>query len=125
MPATLTPPSGTRKRSFFAVDRLPFLWSNVPIWLNQSLLVNRRHNRIGLTLAISSIIFISLGVRVLHWHDSYVGIAEGTNWNPMIARNYQNEARRMREEGRILFPRGEVDPGDARLILHPPGYSAA
>jgi hypothetical protein len=41
-----------------------------------------------------------------------------------IARRYQSEAQRMVNEGGILFPRTPVDPGDARLILHPPGYSA-
>jgi hypothetical protein len=45
-------------------------------------------------------------------------------WMANHARHYKSEALRMLDEGGVLFPRGPVDPGDARLILHPPGYSA-
>jgi Dolichyl-phosphate-mannose-protein mannosyltransferase len=76
-------------------------------------------------LIISVVVLLSAaGVRLLCWQDSYAELAQKGEWNSAIARHYQSEAQRMLNEGGILFPRESVDPGDARLILHPPGYSA-
>lgn len=40
-----------------------------------------------------------------------------------VFNRYQKEARRICDEGRILYPLERPDSGDARLIAHPPGYS--
>jgi|GEM_PF-409979 len=85
----------------------------------------RSHPRRGtLVLACLFVFFIAVGVRLLYLQDYYVQLLKHDPWMTDIARHYENEARRYQEEGRILYPRDPVDPGDARLILHPPGYSA-
>lgn len=76
------------------------------------------------SVACASIFLISLGVRALAWQDSYVELAQKGPWMLEHARHYKSEALRILHDGGILFPREPVDPGDARLILHPPGYSA-
>jgi hypothetical protein len=40
-----------------------------------------------------------------------------------LIKPYWRQAERIIEEGTILFPRDPADPGDARLLVHPPGYS--
>jgi hypothetical protein len=77
-----------------------------------------------LVLTCLLVFFIAVGVRLLYLQDNYAQLMKNDPWMPNIARHYENEARRYQEEGRILYPRDPVDPGDARLILHPPGYSA-
>ena len=96
-------------------------------WLSH--LVSRRFTPslsrpIYLPLACAGIFLLALGVRTLHWQDSYSELAQKGQWMANHARHYKTEARRMLKEGGILFPREAVDPGDARLILHPPGYAA-
>jgi dolichyl-phosphate-mannose-protein mannosyltransferase len=83
-----------------------------------------RRRRIKLAAACASIFLLALGVRALHWQDTYSELAQKGQWMSKHARHYKTEALRMLTEGGILFPRGAVDPGDARMILHPPGYSA-
>lgn len=83
-----------------------------------------RLTRIQLGVISAAILLSAVGVRLLYWQDSYAEIAQKGEWNSAIARHYKREARRMLNEGGILFPNSPVDAGNARLILHPPGYSA-
>jgi len=83
-----------------------------------------RPSRIQLGVICAAILLSAVGVRLLCWQDAYAELAQKGEWNPALARNYQKEALRMLNEGGILFPNGAVDAGDARLVLHPPGYSA-
>src|SRR5262249_36226173 len=67
---------------------------------------------------------LAFGVRLLHWQDKELEI-QGDGPSPplnRIARHYHREARRMIDQGGILFSSPD-DPGDAHPILHPPGYS--
>ena len=110
-------------------SRLSVVRHAVAGWLSDHLAPREKtrpsySHRIQFGLVCASVFLLAVGVRLLHWHDSYVDIAQKGSWNSAIARHYQSEARRMRDEGGVLFPNGPVDPGDARLILHPPGYSA-
>jgi len=75
-------------------------------------------------MACTSIFVVALGIRALHWQDSYVELGQKGPWMSDHARHYTSEALRILNEGGILIPREPVDPGDARTILHPPGYSA-
>ncbi|HXI93077.1 MAG TPA: glycosyltransferase family 39 protein [Blastocatellia bacterium] len=83
-----------------------------------------RLTRLQLGVISAAILLSAVGVRLLCWQDSYAEIARNGSWNSAIARHYESEARRMLNEGGILFPNTPVDAGDARPILHPPGYSA-
>jgi Dolichyl-phosphate-mannose-protein mannosyltransferase len=108
--------------------RLRVASSGAVRWLSVQLAspdsVEISHSRRAIALAASMIFLVALSVRLLHWQDSYVQTSQGWNGMSDIARHYKREAQNMRSEKRILFPRGQVDEGDARLILHPPGYSA-
>lgn len=83
-----------------------------------------RSRRVKFAIACTSIFVLALGIRALHWQDSYVELGQKGPWMSGHARHYKSEALRILNEGSILFPREPVDPGDARTILHPPGYSA-
>jgi hypothetical protein len=82
-------------------------------------MTNRRSLVINCVLVFS----LALGVRLLYWQDAQAEIARGNSTIQELGRLYRDEARRMIERGGILFPNGPVDPGDARLIAHPPGYA--
>lgn len=76
-------------------------------------------------LTICAVIFlISLGVRPLSWQDNYGELSRGKTSSglQMMAFFYYDQAQRILDDGRILFPRNPVDSGDATLLLHPPGY---
>lgn len=92
-------------------------------WLS-SHLQERQQSGSRLLLAVSlALIFVTaVGVRLLHQQDRNAAGSEAGSEMSVIARLYDREARRMLEERRILFPRIPVDPGDARMIVHPPGY---
>src|ERR1044071_3238386 len=78
--------------------------------------------RAPIAIACVSIFVVAVGVRLLHWQDAYAPTPEKTR---MVgtAQFYKTDARRILDEGGILFPNRGVDSGDARLIVHPPGYS--
>jgi Dolichyl-phosphate-mannose-protein mannosyltransferase len=65
---------------------------------------------------------VALGTRILCWQDNYVELLEKSASLQGLAFFYHDEARRMDDDGGYLFPRKHVDPGDARMLIHPPGY---
>jgi Dolichyl-phosphate-mannose-protein mannosyltransferase len=74
--------------------------------------------------AICAAIFVSaLCVRLLHWQDSHVEIVAGKTALSGVFNRYQKESRRILDEGGILYPREPRADGDARMLVHPPGYS--
>ena len=97
-------------------------------WLAGRALASRKNptRREWKSVALCSalVFLIAVGVRVLSLHDNAAQIAQGGPWMSHIAAHYKSEANRMLGEGGVLYPNRTVDPGDARLILHPPGYSA-
>jgi hypothetical protein len=68
------------------------------------------------------IFLTALGVRLLHWQDKRIEVQQRDAMLTGLVGHYKLEARRMAKEGRILFPLDQ-EPGDARAIVHPPGYS--
>lgn len=82
-----------------------------------------RWRRSIILLTCASLFLIAVGVRLLHWQDYRAELTRGEPWMADLVRQYKSEAQQMREGGGLLFPRAPVDPGDARLLLHPPGYS--
>src|SRR5215213_5285224 len=66
---------------------------------------------------------LALAVRILHLQDSHVAIAREEGLLSALINPYRAEIARMIDDGGWLFPGKEVDPRDARMILHPPGYS--
>jgi hypothetical protein len=81
-----------------------------------------RSRRTQVVLSCAGIFLIAFGVRLLHWQDSYAEIARGEPWMSDLVRQYKDEAQRMRAGNLRLSP-DEMGSGDARLLLHPPGYS--
>jgi hypothetical protein len=76
------------------------------------------------TFLICLIIFlVAIGIRLLYLQDNSLEIARLDSNIFGIRLLYQLEAQRINNQSSILFPSDPVDPGDARLIVHPPGYS--
>jgi Dolichyl-phosphate-mannose-protein mannosyltransferase len=71
----------------------------------------------------AAVFLIALGVRLLHWQDINVEVQRGQTMATRMATVYHAEAQRILEGGGILLPKGFDDPGDARMIVHPPGFS--
>ena len=92
-------------------------------WLRLRLGPSARPSRVQLVV-IGSFVFISaVGVRLLHWQDSNVEIIYGKTSLGGVFNRYDKEARRILDEGRLLYPADPPERGDARLLVHPPGYS--
>jgi hypothetical protein len=94
-------------------------------WLKSRLaapdpLNSTKRAQIALTYAV--VFFIALGVRLLHWQDISIELEQGQTMAETMGRAYRAEARRIIQEGRILFPEVFDGPSDARMLLHPPGY---
>src|SRR5262249_15716419 len=66
---------------------------------------------------------MALCVRLLHWEDSHQEIVRGGTLLTDLGKPYVNGAKEMADERGFLFPTEGVDPGDATLLAHPPGYS--
>lgn len=60
---------------------------------------------------------------LLHWLDRHEEIVGGKVSLSGVFERYRKEAQRITEEGGILFPSELPDPGNARMLAHPPGYS--
>lgn len=106
---------------------LPSILAQFRNRLNDELAVrnstNTRPARTRLVAMCGCIFLIAFGVRLLIWQDNRVAIERGKTLTTGLAKEYQREAQRMIDEGRVLFPRDFADAGDVRLIVHPPGYS--
>lgn len=73
--------------------------------------------------AIGLLVFaVAFGVRLLHWQDAQLEIDKDAALISALARPYRHEAAKMIEERRLLYPSGDFNPTDARMIVHPPGY---
>jgi hypothetical protein len=94
-------------------------------WLSQNIAGPSvaKPRRQHLMIICLGIFLIALGVRLLHWQDHAVELLKNEEMMPSLAKHYKQEAIQMIDEGYILYPASPVDPGDARLILHPPGYA--
>lgn len=93
-------------------------------WLIDRLAPDKKpSSRLRLAIACASIFLIAVGVRLLHWQDMRVDFERGESLATKLIKPYQKEVSRMAEVGGVLFPSDSVDPGDARMIFHPPGYS--
>ena len=85
---------------------------------------NRSHlTRVHFGVICTAILISAVGVRLLYWQDKHVEIVGGKAALSGVFDRYQKEARRMLDEGGILFPRERPASGDARMLVHPPGYS--
>jgi hypothetical protein len=71
-----------------------------------------------------ALIFLTaFGVRLLQWQDMRVETLREDSIATTLVNLYEIEAKRMEEDGGVLFPSRPIDPGDARMLVHPPGYS--
>jgi dolichyl-phosphate-mannose-protein mannosyltransferase len=68
------------------------------------------------------IFLIALGVRLLYWQDMRSQFLRKDEVLRGMTLLYELEARRILDQGGILFPNVPVDRSDARMISHPPGY---
>lgn len=82
-----------------------------------------RPYRRKLAIGCAIVFFVAFTISLLYWQDASPEIARGESTRQTLANPYREEVRRMLETGGILFPQGDVDLGDARVIAHPPGYA--
>ena len=83
---------------------------------------DRSSRRVRVVICVA-IFFVALAVRLLHWQDSGVELALKNSIMHTMGSIYDDEARRIINEGGVLIPNAPVDRGNAWMIVHPPGYS--
>ena len=99
--------------------------SFAPPGLAPSDLSLKRRGRVQLIIVCAIIFFAAFTVRLLRFQDSQADInRKGAMLKDLII-PYWKETERILRDGRLLFPLEHPAPGDARMILHPPGYSIA
>lgn len=111
--------------------RLSSLLNRARLWAAHALAVEtaaredaqKMKRRAAAAIIFVTVFLAALGVRVLHWQDLRVEMEKGDGLVTALGRPYRQEAKRMSEQGHILFPSEPVRDGDARSIIHPPGYS--
>lgn len=103
---------------------------NAGIWLSEKLTSQASsvsappaRQRLRLAITCAAIFFVALSVRLLHWQDTRVETLQEDSLVTTLVHLYENEAQRMDEDGGAIFPSRAVDPGDARMLVHPPGYA--
>ncbi len=80
------------------------------------------HRRVHL-LMILMIFLLAAGVRLLHLQDKHFEIVNANASLAGVHERYKKEAERILDNGGLLFPNELPRDGDARLIVHPPGYT--
>ena len=85
---------------------------------------NAISSRARVVLVCVAIFSMALSVRLLHWQDTQREIMAGGGAINDLGRPYVLDAKRMVEQGGVLFPIRPVDRGDALMAIHPPGYPA-
>ena len=92
-------------------------------WLAAQLGAKPQPTSRRLIITGTAIFLLAVGVSFLHWQDSHEEIVGGRVSLSGVFERYRKEAQRIVEEGGVLFPREWPDPGNARMLAHPPGYS--
>lgn len=85
--------------------------------------VASRRQHLHLTLLCVVVFLAAAGVRFLYWQDLQAEISQRDTQLLSLGKLYKFETSRMLEEGTVLFPRAPIEAGDARLLVHPPGYA--
>jgi hypothetical protein len=102
---------------------MPTLPERARYWLAAQLSPSGPTTRKRLLLVCAIIFVVATGVRLLYWQDRQLELSERDTLRQNMARQYRREALRMLTGGGILFPNEAVDPDDAMLLVHPPGYA--
>ncbi len=100
------------------------LQSRLIFWLKTPATSTKvKHKRRAVLALMYALIFLTaLGVRLLHWQDSNLELLESDTIQNNLGVLYWEEAQRILDEGRLLYPE-KPDPNDLRAIIHPPGNS--
>ncbi|HEX8088342.1 MAG TPA: glycosyltransferase family 39 protein, partial [Blastocatellia bacterium] len=85
----------------------------------------KRLSRAQLGVVCAIIFFSAATVRLLRFQDVRGDLDRKGAMLKDLINPYWKEAERILRDGRLLFPLEYPDSGDARLILHPPGYPIA
>ena len=119
------PPGSTapKPRSSLQHNKLAPMVANASHWLAAKFDASRGLTYRRLITTGTAIFLLAVGVSLLHWQDSHEEIVGGKVSLRGVFERYRKEAQRIIEEGGVLFPRELPDPGNARMLAHPPGYS--
>ncbi|KAF0248090.1 MAG: hypothetical protein FD167_2510 [bacterium] len=90
------------------------------VWLNALLTASQPSSLTTKKLFVLcfTIFFLALGVKLLYWQDQ-----AGSTVNNFHALAYDTEAENILAGKGILFPNQTPKSGNAKLLVHPPGYS--
>src|SRR5690349_22597859 len=91
--STETSRSGNSRMWRLAVRRITAEWLPERLALRAAPPLKLR--RAQTVLICASIFLVAVGVRLLHWQDSYADIARREPWMSVLARGYKVEAQRM------------------------------
>ena len=109
--------------------------AGVRTWVSEQLAVSESNNkeqpspartkrsRFRLLILCAVVFFASLAVRLLYFQDMRGEVLYEESLASTMIYKYEEEKQRMFNDGGLLFPNNEVDPGDARMLFHPPGHS--
>lgn len=98
-------------------------WRGVRDWLSERLRPAEGLSRRRLVLVCTILFLLATAVRLLYWQDSNAHILRDEMALHGMTTQYRDQTTLMRELGGVLFPSAAVDPSDARMVAHPPGYS--
>src|SRR5437773_2202624 len=104
-------------------NKLSSMVADADRWLAAQLDAKPQPTSRRLIITGTAIFLLAVGVSFLHWQDSHEEIVGGRVSLSGVFERYRKEAQRIVEEGGVLFPREWPDPGNARMLAHPPGYS--
>jgi hypothetical protein len=86
---------------------------------------SKRLRRAQAVIVCAVIFFAAATVRLLSFQDVRGDLDRKGAMLKDLINPYWKETERILREGRLLFPLEYPDSGDARMILHPPGYPIA
>ncbi len=111
------------ERAYVKFFNLSREWIIARLSVESSDATGLKQQRIHRAILCASLFLLASGVRLLHWQDNRAAFEQGKILPAALIRGYEREADRILDQGSILFPKETVDEGDARMIVHPPGYS--
>ena len=103
-------------------NQFKFTYAGLADWLAFALAPRNASVR-TLFIICSVTFFIAFGVRLLYLQDVRTETLYGETIITSLIDNYEYEANRIARGGGWLFPNQPLQNGDARIIIHPPGYS--
>lgn len=103
---------------------------SVRVWLSELFAksdsgdgLSKKRHRQWLGLMCAAVFLLSAAVRLLYFQDMRGEVLHEQSLATNLVYPYEDEKQRMFNDRGLLFPSKPADPGDARMLFHPPGYT--